>query len=99
MNSDVTVTFLDIIPRLKPGVLVEIHDIFLPYDYPPHWKNRYYSEQYLLAVSLLAKGNQYDILLPNAFISKKPILNILNPIFSGVKGINRGGGSFWLKIK
>lgn len=30
MNSDVTVVMLDILPRLKPGVLVEFHDIFLP---------------------------------------------------------------------
>src|ERR1035438_7582905 len=33
MNSDVTVFFLEILPRLQPGVLVHIHDIFLPLDY------------------------------------------------------------------
>jgi Methyltransferase domain len=44
MNSDATVIFLDVIPRLKPGVLVEIHDVTLPYDYPTVWIDRYYSE-------------------------------------------------------
>jgi hypothetical protein len=29
-NTDVTVFFLEVLPRLKPGVLVHIHDIFLP---------------------------------------------------------------------
>jgi hypothetical protein len=29
-NSDVTVFFLELMPRLKPGVIVHIHDIFLP---------------------------------------------------------------------
>ena len=29
-NSDVTAFFLDVLPRLKPGILVHIHDIFCP---------------------------------------------------------------------
>lgn len=44
-NSDATVVFLDIMPRLKPGVLLGIHDIMLPHDYPPDWTGRFYSEQ------------------------------------------------------
>ena len=32
-NSDVTVFFIEVLPRLKPGVLVHVHDIFLPADY------------------------------------------------------------------
>src|SRR5690606_30946570 len=58
MNSDVTVVFLDILPRLKPGVLVQIHDVTLPYDYPEVWIDRHYSEQYLLAAWLLARGTR-----------------------------------------
>jgi len=53
-NSDVHVFFLEVLPRLKPGVIVFIHDMFLPYDYRPEWASRWYSEQYLLAVLLLA---------------------------------------------
>ena len=48
-NSDATVVFMDIIPRLRPGVLIGIHDIMLPLDYPPRWNDRFYSEQYVLA--------------------------------------------------
>jgi hypothetical protein len=67
-NSDVTVAFLDVLPRLKPGVLVFIHDIFLPDDYPEIWRSRYYSEQYLLAVLLAAdRGRRYEIVFPAHF--------------------------------
>ena len=83
MNSDVTeVTFLEILPRLKSGVLVEMHDIALPVDYLPDWVERYYSEQYLLATSLLAEGEKFEVMLPNAFISLDPELNqIMNPVW------------------
>ena len=46
MNSDVTVFFIDILPRLRPGVIVHIHDITLPYDYPDMFRNWYWNEQY-----------------------------------------------------
>ncbi|MCR9256373.1 MAG: class I SAM-dependent methyltransferase [Alphaproteobacteria bacterium] len=52
-NSDVTVFFLEVLPRLPKGVLVHIHDVFLPDDYPPEWNRRWYNEQYLLATALL----------------------------------------------
>jgi hypothetical protein len=39
-NSDSTVFFLDILPRLGDGVVVGIHDIFLPFDYPPNGETR-----------------------------------------------------------
>jgi hypothetical protein len=82
MNSDATVAFLDILPRLKPGVIVEFHDIALPFDYPPQWIERYYSEQYLLAAYLLAEGNKFEVILANAFITTDAELSrILNPIW------------------
>jgi hypothetical protein len=99
MGSDVTTMFIDVLPRLKAGVIVEFHDIFLPYDYPPHWGRRYYQEQYLLAAYLLAEGNKFEILLPNAFISHDPeLMAILAPVLSDKKwgNANRGGGSFWI---
>jgi hypothetical protein len=47
-NSDVTALYVDVYPRLKPGVVVHSHDVFLPYDYPDEWSDRFYNEQYLL---------------------------------------------------
>ncbi|MCX5782938.1 MAG: class I SAM-dependent methyltransferase [Elusimicrobia bacterium] len=102
MNSDATAAFLDVIPRLKPGVLVGIHDITLPYDYPQDWADRYFSEQYLLAAYLLAKGGRFDIVLPITFISHDDELkNILSPLWEReeMKNIQPYGYSFWLRIK
>jgi hypothetical protein len=102
MNSDATMIFLDVLPRLKPGVLVEIHDVTLPYDYPHHWVDRYYSEQYLLAAYLLAKGDRFDIVLPNMFISHDAELkSIMAPLWAKeeMKGVQTHGCSFWLRVK
>ncbi len=107
MNSDVTVFFLEILPRLKPGVLVHLHDIFLPEDYPPYWElrfypHRYWSEQYLLAASLLAGHAGYEVVLPNYYISKSPqVSGILSDFWSGNKlaGVRQGGCSFWLQTR
>jgi hypothetical protein len=102
MNSDVTCVFLEILPRLNTGVLVQFHDIMLPYDYPPQWAERYYSEQYLLAVHILAETDKFDIISPNAFINNDPDLNgVLGPIWNETKmhGVNPNGRSFWIKIK
>ena len=81
-NSDVTVVFLEVLPRLQPGVLVHLHDIFLPYDYPPEWRDRYYSEQYALAAMLLGQTSRFRIALPNTFVSHDPELSaVLAPLW------------------
>lgn len=68
-NSDVTVFFLEILPMLPPGVLVGVHDIFLPDDYPPNWWDRYYSEQYLLSAWLLANPDRLKPVLACHYVS------------------------------
>ncbi len=64
MNSDVTVFFLEVLPRLPAGVLVGVHDIYLPDDYPEEWVDRHYSEQYVLAAWLLGAGARAKVLFP-----------------------------------
>lgn len=65
MNSDVTVVMLDVLPRIKPGVLVGFHDIFLPFDYFKSWAGRAYNEQYLVASYLLSNPDYFNIQLSN----------------------------------
>lgn len=100
MNSDVAVFFLDVLFRLKAGVLVQFHDIFLPYDYPLEWKN-YYSEQYLLAVYILAESNKFDIVLPNAFVTNDAELSsILTPLWDATNTRELTEGlSFWIQTR
>jgi predicted O-methyltransferase YrrM len=37
IGGDVLYEVLEIIPRLKTGVRIHVHDIFLPYNYPKDW--------------------------------------------------------------
>ena len=64
-DSDVNFLFFDVFPRLAAGVLVHLHDIFLPHDYPEAWGWRRYSEQG--AVATLLSGGSYSILFASAW--------------------------------
>jgi hypothetical protein len=47
--------YLEILPLLRPGVLVHIHDVFSPQDYPKEWvvdEVKFWNEQYLLEAFL-----------------------------------------------
>jgi hypothetical protein len=56
-GTDVDWLFNRVLPALPPGVLVHIHDIFLPDDYPADWAWRGYNEQQAIG-PLLAGGFQ-----------------------------------------
>lgn len=51
-GSDVDLVFNEIVPQLAPGVLVHIHDIFLPFAYPEDWALRGYNEQNAAALMI-----------------------------------------------
>lgn len=100
-NSDSMVFFIEVLSRLPKGVIVHIHDIYLPYDYPQFMCDRFYSEQYGLAMYLLANPEKYKPILPNYFISQdKELSAILEPIWNhpNLNNVERHGGSFWLQI-
>jgi hypothetical protein len=63
-GGDVCCICLNVLPRLSDGVLVQIHDIFLPEEYPRYWvmkANRFWSEQYILQ-AFLAFNRTYEVL-------------------------------------
>ncbi|MGN6189711.1 MAG: class I SAM-dependent methyltransferase [Conexibacter sp.] len=97
-NSDATVFVLDVLPQLASGVLVGIHDVTLPHDYPPAWRSRFYSEQYLLAAYLLG-GAGVQIELPCYFAETDPHLGGLWRrawTAAGLEPIDSGGQAFWM---
>jgi hypothetical protein len=59
-GTDVDFLFNRILPGLPSGVLVHIHDVFLPDGYPSDWDWRGYNEQ--LGVALLLQGGRYRVL-------------------------------------
>ncbi|NOC82253.1 class I SAM-dependent methyltransferase [Ruegeria sp. HKCCD6428] len=70
MSNDVAHLFCRIIPSLNPGVVIHVHDVFLPYEYPkrffydcPGW-----GEQYVLH-SLLQSG-AYSMLWPGYYLQQ-----------------------------
>lgn len=97
-NSDATVFLLDVVPDLPPGVLVGIHDVLLPADYPPDWTGRFYSEQYLLAAYLLGGAAGIRIELPCYFAA---VDRELGAAWStdwrgaGLDGLPSQGQAFW----
>jgi hypothetical protein len=100
-NSDATVFFMETLPALKPGVIVHIHDIYLPYDYPQFMCDRFYTEQYGLAIAMMANPKRYQSIFPAYFISEDPelsasIANIWE--HPNTQGVERHGGSYWLVI-
>ncbi len=100
-NSDVTVCFLELLPQLKPGVIVHIHDIYLPYDYPQDMCDRFYSEQYMLATLLLSNPKRYQVMFPCYFASEDEALaSLLEPLWQSenTSKVEKHGGSFWFRV-
>lgn len=63
-QGDVVFEFLEVLPLLRPGVLVQVHDIFSPRDYPLAWielKGYMIDEQYLLE-AFLSHNPQFRII-------------------------------------
>ena len=99
-NSDSMVFFLEVLPKLKKGVIVQVHDIYIPYDYPQFMCDRFYSEQYGLMMFLLANPEKYKCIFPTYFVSEdKELASILNPLWEKeeLKNAERHGGSFWIQ--
>lgn len=58
-GSDVLHLYLEVIPSLKPGVFIQIHDIYLPYLYSPDVLRTYFSWQETALLLALLKGNNH----------------------------------------
>ena len=95
-GSDVEFEFLQVYPRLQTGVLVHIHDIFFPYDYPIEWnlkESRYWNEQYFLE-TFLQFNKKFEILASLSMVS-----SYKNSVFlDNINAYNedRLPGSFWM---
>lgn len=63
-EGDVVFEYLQLLPTLKPGVIVHIHDIFSPRNYPAQWlmtEVRLWNEQYLLE-AFLTQNSSWKII-------------------------------------
>lgn len=97
IGSDVNYIIFELLPSLKAGVHIHVHDIFYPFEYLEHWltEGRAWNEAYLLR-AFLSFNNAFRITLWNAY------LKIHHPeVFTAPswQRIPEGGswGSIWLE--
>jgi predicted O-methyltransferase YrrM len=96
-GSDVCYEIFDILPVLKPGVIVHFHDVFFPFEYPEKWvlsDKRAWNELYALRAFLMY-NSAFDILFFNHYFMKRFPDEANNPATPFAK--NCGGGLWMVK--
>jgi len=96
IGGDVNYLFLEVLPRLRPGVIVHVHDIFLPFEYRRDWvleEFRFWTEQYILQ-AFLTFNSQFEVLLANSYLNHYHQQE-LKAAFPGLS--SWAGGSFWMR--
>jgi predicted O-methyltransferase YrrM len=95
-GSDVCRELFEILPRLAPGVLVHIHDMFWPFEYSHDWvvgENRSWNE--LQAVRAFLIGNaDWEVVWFNDYMAQleRPLLEATYP-----RMLRNSGGALWLR--
>jgi predicted O-methyltransferase YrrM len=100
IGSDVRFEYLEILPRLKPGVLVHCHDIFLPAEYPREWvlnDHRFWNEQYLLQ-AFLTYNREFEVLWAGSYMHLKHS-DLLAAAIPSYRQKRCHPKSFWIRRK
>lgn len=98
IGSDVQYEYNEILPRLNKGVLIHVHDIFLPLEYPETWvrqSHRFWTEQYLLQ-AFLAYNSAFEVLWAGHYMHWK-YPDLLEKAFRTYNREITGPGSFWMR--
>lgn len=92
-GSDVLWLYFEVLPRLAPGVVVQVHDVFWPFEYPREWliDGRDWTENYLLRAFLIG-NTRWEMLLFASWLWKEHP-SVLPDLRSGVPG------SIWLRSR
>jgi hypothetical protein len=97
VGSDVNHIFFQIFPVLQPGVVVHVHDIWYPFEYPRDWfgKGMFWNEAYLMRAFLM-NNPRFEILLFNSYLHHvlKEQITVDFPGFA-----DQWGASLWLRRK
>lgn len=101
IGGDVNFLFLDVLPALKKGVIVHIHDISLPYEYPEIYYTNptfrvFWTEAYLLQ-AFLCFNAAFEILLAVHFLQTNYRDIFCNVFPKSDPEKNWGSGSFWIQ--
>ena len=112
LGSDVGHILFNILPELRPGVIIHFHDIFWPFEYPKEWTlvGIAWNESYLLR-SFLQFNEAFEIMYFNSFIAKRytdvlrekmplctrELRSSLVPTEPSTLGLYTAPSSLWLK--
>ena len=107
-KSDVLFYFSKIFPLLRKNVLIHIHDIFFPYDYPQSWleEGRFWNEQYFLFM-FLQYNTKFSIVFGNKYSEYKfpdKLRQLQKNSYERQHGFVKkedvfSGGSLWLIVE
>ena len=97
LGSDVNHIILEVLPLLRPGVIVHFHDVFLPFEYPRAWFTEFqylWAEQYLLQ-AFLAFNRDFEVVLPTQLLAREYANRLGAVVPSFVPEVSPG--AFWLR--
>jgi hypothetical protein len=83
-GGDIPFLFLEVIPEVETGVLIHVHDIFIPFDYPKEWVVEFrweWNEQYLVHAFLI-NNDAFEILWPAHYMWRRyrsEVLEVIPP--------------------
>jgi Methyltransferase domain len=94
-DSDVNCLYFKVLPRLRAGIYIHIHDIPYPFEYPRHWvlKGRAWNEAYLLR-AFLQYNSAFEIVIHSHFLYLFHLDQLKELMPLCIKG---DAGSIWLK--
>lgn len=97
IGSDVDHLLTHVVPRLKPGVLIHIHDIFWPFEYPEAWikEGRSWNEAYALK-AFLQFNHAFRTELFSSYLAVHH-QDAMAAAFPKNPRCRQGGGSFWMR--
>lgn len=98
-GNDVEFEYLQLLPSLRPGVIVHVHDIFLPRPYHPAWLTEeriFWNEQYLLA-AFLSCNSDFEVLLANNLLRWEHTDAMASAVNADYSSPNISPGSFWMR--
>lgn len=107
-GNDTLNFFFKLLPALPSGVIIHIHDIYLPEDYAENVTSQLWTEQYILAAMIVGGFEGYEVLCPAYYMSKtdKVVIQALSaadeqlkPKSFKLRNNHTEGFSFWMRKK
>ena len=97
-GGDVPWIFGEILPRLAPGVVVHVHDVFLPGDYPSQWvlEGWGWNEVYLVR-AFLAFNAGFQVLAGAQYMLQRHRESVLTAFPEYAAHEHRGGAALWIQ--